>query len=152
MALLLVLVAAAFLLAFVLGVMGRRSRAVQAALPWVAPVYATALFVYALFRGGPDECVPYPGPPGYACHATSFLSSVGGYGVLVAVVLTLVSFTPLVMARTGRRMPAILGTIVLAALVALYFFVFATWAPAAAAVLAAAIAGPPRPRQAKPAT
>lgn len=127
----------------VVGIMGRRLRALRYVLAGAAPVYSVALFVYALFRGGPNECAYSPGPPGYTCHPTSFLSSIGWFGVLVVAVVTIVSLSPLLAAWSRRRMPSVLGTVVLTILIALYVFGLLDWVPADAAVLAAAIAGPP---------
>jgi hypothetical protein len=141
--LLLVVVAVAITAAVVLGLIGQRVRRMRFVLVWLAPLYSAAVFVYVLFRGGPDVCAPYPGPPGYACHPTSFLSSIGWFGVLVVVAVTLVSFAPVIAARTRSRTPAVLGTIALTALIALYVLGLLTWVPADAALLAAAIAGPP---------
>ena len=131
----------------VLGVIGMKVRAIRYLVAGAAPLYAVVLFIYALFRGGPNECVPYPGPPGYVCHPTSFLSGIGWFGVFVVVAVTLVSFAPLIAARRGSRSPAVLGAVVLTALIALYLLALLTWVPADAAVLAAAIAGPPRRRE-----
>lgn len=127
----------------VLGLAGRRRRRVRYVVTWGGPVFAAGLFVYALFFGGPDECRPYPGPPGYACHSTSMLSSVGWFGVVVIVAVTVVSLAPLAAARGRTRTPSVLGAIILAVLIAVFFAALLLWIPADAAVLAAAIAGPP---------
>lgn len=130
-------------LGLVLGLAGLKLRALRYVLAGAAPVFSVGLYVYGLFRGGPNECVDAPGPPGYICHPTPFLSSIGWYGVIVVTVVTVVSLAPLVAAWTRRRAPAVLGTVVLTGLIVFYIYGLLDWVPAAAAMLAAAIAGPP---------
>ena len=57
--------------------------------------------------------------------------------------VTLAGLSPLLGAKLKSRVPAVLGTIALAILIASYFYSLLIWMPAAAAVLAAAVAGPP---------
>lgn len=134
-----------------LGVAGMRLAALRYLLTVAGPLYSGTLFVYGLFRGGPNECVDAPQPPGYICHPTSFLSDIGWLGIVVVAVATIVSFAPLVSAWWRSRIPSALGAGVLIVLIVLFIFGLLLWVPAAAALVGAAVAGPPRRRQPVPA-
>ena len=133
----------------IVGVAGLRIAALRYVLAAAAPVYSGALFVYGLFRGGPNDCVDSPQPPGYVCHPTSFMSDIGWYGVVIVSVATVISLSPLGAAAMRNRVPSIIGAVLLVVLIGLFPFGLLLWVPAASAVIAAAIAGPPRPRARK---
>lgn len=129
--------------AAILGLAGLRSAAVRKLLVGLAPLYSVALFVYGLFRGGPNDCVTAPSPPGYVCHPTSFMSDIGWYGVLIVTTVTVVSLSSIAAGLTRTRTPSVLGAIVLLVLIALFPTGLLLWVPAEAALIAAAVAGPP---------
>ena len=130
-------------LGVVLGLIGLRVRALRYVLAGAAPLFSLGVYAYGFFRGGPNDCVTSPGPPGYTCEPTPFLAAIGWYGVVVVTVVTVVSLAPLAAAWIRRRTPSVLGTVVLAGLIVFYIYGLLFWVPAAALTLAAAIAGPP---------
>lgn len=108
------------------GVVGRRSQLLRYVLAVLAPIYALGLL--ALFL------------------VASFLKDVGEFGVVVIAIATLLSLAPLVSWWSGSRTPSVLATVALAALSLFFILGLLIFLPASSGVLAAAIAGPPRPR------
>ena len=116
-------------LGVVAGVLGVSLRRVRQVLVWPAAVYSAGVFVYGLFAGGPN--------------GTAYVAGLNVIGVAVVVVVTALSLAPLLSARTGSRVPSVMATVLLGALILVFTLGLAPWVPAASCVLAAAIAGPP---------
>jgi hypothetical protein len=128
----------------VVGVAGLRFHGLRLVLAGIGPLYSIVLFAYGLFRGGPNDCTSQGA--GYVCHPTAYLADLTWFGVLVVVVVTILGLAPLTSAWFATRAPSVVATVALAGLVALFLFGLLWWVPAASAVLAAAIAGPPMKR------
>jgi MFS family permease len=130
-------------LGFIAGLLGRRFGRVRQVLVWPAAVISVGIFVYGLFRGGPNDCVS-TGGSSYACHPTAYIADLTLFGVAVIVAVTVLSLAPIAAAFTRRRAPSVIATCVLALLIFIFPLGLLPWVPAASCVLAAAIAGPPR--------
>jgi len=120
------------------GLVGLRTIVVRWFVATIPGAYAVLLFTFLSVRGGPKDCTSA------GCHPTSFLSDIGLNGVFVVVFVRLLTLTPLGGAWVGVRWPSVTGAVLLVALIALNPFGFVIWVPAAAAVIGAAVAGPPR--------
>jgi hypothetical protein len=62
---------------------------------------------------------------------------------LIVAVVILLSFVPVLSARMHSRTPSVLAAAAMLVMIAAFLTVLLPWAPAWAAVLGAAIAGPP---------
>ena len=127
----------------VAGVIGMRARLVRQFLVWPPAVYSIALFMYGLFRGGPNECVENSAGTAYTCHPTAFFADVDGFAIAVIVIVSVLSFAPIASASTHSRTYSLVAAGFLVLLILLFLLGLTPWIPAASAVLAAAVAGPP---------
>jgi hypothetical protein len=130
-------------LGVILGLLGTRFRRVRQVLVWPSAAISVGIFVYGLFRGGPNECVS-TGGSSYVCHPTAYIADLDSFGVAVVVVVTVLSLGPIAAAVAKRRAPSVIATCVLGLLILIFPLGLLPWVPAASCVLAAAIAGPPR--------
>jgi hypothetical protein len=89
----------------------------------VSSIYAVVVFVLFLTRGGPE--------------------SVGTFGVIVIVGVTLLSFAPNAAIFTGTRTWTLVATVLLVLLLAYFVVGLLLWFPVATGLIAASIAGPP---------
>jgi hypothetical protein len=126
----------------VLGLLGLRILVLRWFVAGLGGAYALLLLAYFAVRGGPNECTSA------GCRPTSFLSDIGPYGVFVIVFVTVLALAPIVGAWAGVRWPAVAAAVLLVGLIVLNPFGLAIWVPAASAVIASAVAGPPRPYRA----
>lgn len=133
-------------LGVIAGLLGSRFRRVRQVLVWPGAVFSVAVFVYGLFRGGPNDCVENAAGTAYTCHPTAYIADLNILGVAVVVAVTLLSLAPIAAAFTRSRVPSVVATIVFAFMLLIFIFGLLPWVPAAACVLAAAIAGPPDSR------
>ncbi|HSS94245.1 MAG TPA: hypothetical protein VLR46_09670 [Candidatus Dormibacteraeota bacterium] len=137
------------------GLAGLRWRGVRVLLMWVGPIYSLSIFVYYFFEGAGSQCAG--SGPTFHCWEISYASTWGLYGSLFVGITVILSIAPVVSAVLRTRTPAVISAVVLPVLIGLYLSGLWTWAPAAAAVAAAAIAGPPSrgsnraPAEARPA-
>jgi len=112
------------------GFIGRRYRWMRYVLVGLGPLYGAALFV--LLSIG------------------AVLAGTDALGVAVIILATTFSLAPILSAWKGSRTPSVVATVALVAMTGLFFYALLLWLPATTAVLAEAIAGPPR-RRVKPA-
>ena len=125
------------------GVIGLRFRRLRQFLMWPAAAYALLILVYGLFRGGPNECVENAAATGYTCHPTAAFADLSMLGVVVIGAVTLLSVAPIVAGRAHSRAPSVVAAVILVLLILVFTFDLLFWIPAASAVLASAITGPP---------
>lgn len=130
-------------LGVIAGLVGTRFRRVRQVVVWLGAVLAVAVFTYGLFRGGPNECFRHAASGTYTCHPTAYIADLNILGVAVVVAVTLLSFAPIAATLTGSRVPSVVAMIVFAFMLLIFTLGLLPWVPAAACVLAAAIAGPP---------
>jgi hypothetical protein len=134
------LLAALVIAAVAFGLMGLRWRSLRVFLTWIGPLYSLAILVYSLFEGSGSECAGAGAT--FHCWEISYASSWGPYSVLVGI-LILLSLAPALSARMHSRTPSVVATITMPLVIAIYVSVLWPWAPAWAAALGAAVAGPP---------
>jgi hypothetical protein len=125
------------------GLIGLRFRRLRQLLMWPACAYSLLILGYGLFRGGPNECVENAAATGYTCHPTAAFADLSLLGVVVIGAVTLLSVAPIVAGRAHSRAPSFVATVILVLLILVFTFDLLFWIPAASAVLASAIAGPP---------
>lgn len=133
-------------LGVVAGLVGGRYRRVRQVLVWPGAVFSVGVFLYGLFRGGPNECVENAAGNAYTCHPTAYIADLNILGVAVVVGVTLLSLAPIAAKLTRSRVPSVVATIVFAFMLLIFIFGLLPWVVAASCVLAAAIAGPPDSR------
>jgi hypothetical protein len=92
-------------------------------LALVSSIYAVVVLVLFLTRGGPE--------------------SVGTFGVIVIVGVTVLSFAPNASIFTGTRTWTLVATVLLVLLLAYFVVGLLLWFPVATGLIAASIAGPP---------
>jgi len=136
-------------LGVIVGLLGTRFRRVRQVLVWPSALISVGIFVYGLFRGGPNDCVS-TGGSSYVCHPTAYIADLDSFGVAVVVTVTLLSLGPIAAAVAKRRSPSVVAACVLGILILIFTLGLAPWVPAASCVLAAAIAGPPEKAEGLP--
>lgn len=135
-------VLAGLVVGFVLvGLVGLRWTSARLVVVFLAPLYSIGLFVYFLVAGAGGECSG--AGASFRCWEVSYASTWGVRGSLIVAVLILLSFAPVLSARMRSRVPSVIATIAMPIVMAIYVIALWPWAPAWAAVLGAAIAGPP---------
>ena len=116
-------------LGVIVGTFGVASRRARQVLVWPGAVYSAGVLVYGLVAGGPNN--------------SAYMASLNVTGVVVVVVVSVLSLAPILASRIGSRVPSVVATLVLGALILIFTLGLAPWVPAVSCVLAAAIAGPP---------
>jgi hypothetical protein len=135
-------VLAALLVAAIgLGLIGRRRRSLRVFLAWIGPLYSLGLLAYFLFEGAGSECDGAGAT--FHCWEISYASTWGPQGSLMVALLVVLSLAPLLSVLLHRRVPAVVAAIAMPLVFAVYLPALWPWAPAWAAALGAAIAGPP---------
>lgn len=134
-------------LGVIAGLLGSRFRRVRQVLVWPGAVFSVGVFIYGLFRGGPNDCVENAAGTGYTCHPTAYIADLNVLGVAVVVAVTLLSLAPIAAMLARSRVPSVVATIIFAFMLLVFIFGLLPWVPAASCVLAAAIAGPPDSRR-----
>ncbi len=110
----------------------------------IGPVYSIAIFAYFLFEGAGSACSG--SGASFHCWEITYASKWGLSGSLVVGAVVTLTLAPALSARLRTRMPSIVSAAVMGLLIALDISQAWPWVPAWAAVLAAAIAGPPTRR------
>ena len=133
--------AALLVAAIVLGLFGLRRRSLRVFLAWIGALYSGGILVYYLFEGAGSECDGAGAT--FHCWEISYASTWGVQGSLMVAVLMLLSLAPLLSVRMHSRVPAVVAAIAMPLVIAISLTGLWPWAPACAAALGAAIAGPP---------
>jgi hypothetical protein len=137
----LIFVIALFVAALLLGLAGRRWRYVRLVLVGIGPVYSVAVLVYSLVEGSTSICTGSGGT--FRCTEVTYASTWGFGGSVAVGVVVILTMAPLVSAWLGSRIPAVAAVIALPIVMIFFTTELAAWTPAWAAIVAAAIAGPP---------
>jgi hypothetical protein len=124
-----------------LGLAGRRWKALQTVLVLLAPIAAAVPLLYYVIEGSVSQCSGAGAT--FRCTEVTYASSwdVGAWTLVVAVIL--LTLAPGLSAWLRNTLPSLLVAIGLPVLFAIYPVFLWSWVPAWAFVLAAAIAGPP---------
>jgi uncharacterized membrane protein (UPF0136 family) len=133
--------AALLVAAMVLGLFGMRWRSLRVFLSWIGLLYSVGIITYFVFEGSGSECDGAGAT--FHCWEISYASTWGLEVSLLVAVLVLLSFGPLLSMRMHRRVPSVLAAIAMPLVIATNLPDLWPWAPACAAALGAAIAGPP---------
>jgi hypothetical protein len=133
--------AALLVAAIVLGLFGLRRRSLRVFLAWIGALYSMGILAYYLFEGAGSECDGAGAT--FHCWEISYASTWGVQGSLLVAVLMLLSLAPLLSVRMHSRVPAVVAAIAMPLVIAISLTGLWPWAPACAAALGAAIAGPP---------
>ena len=133
--------AALLVAAIVLGLFGLRRRSLRVFLAWIGALYSVGILIYYLFEGAGSECDGAGAT--FHCWEISYASTWGVQGSLMVAVLMLLSLAPLLSVRMHSRVPAVVAAIAMPLVIAISLTGLWPWAPACAAALGAAIAGPP---------
>src|SRR5216683_3117045 len=126
--------AALLVAAIALGLIGRRRRSLRVFLAWIGPLYSLGILTYFLCDGAGAT---------FHCWEISYASTWGLQGSVMVALLVLLSLAPLLSVRLHWRAPAVVAAIAMPLVFAIYLPGLWPWAPAWAAALGAAIAGPP---------
>jgi hypothetical protein len=132
--------AALLVAAVVLGLFGLRRRSLRVFLAWIGPLYSVGIVIYFFFEGAGSECDGAGAT--FHCWEISYASTWGFQGSLMVAVLLLLSFAPLLSLWMHRRGPAVVAAIAMPLVIAINLPDLWPWAPACAAAVGAAIAGP----------
>ncbi len=135
------LVAGLLVAAIVAGLVGRRWRNARQVLTAIGPIYSLGVLGYSLIEGSTSICTGTG--PTFTCDEVTYASTWGALGSVAVGFAVILTVAPLASAWWRTRIPSIVVAVALPAVIALFFGVLAAWVPAWAAVLAAAIAGPP---------
>ncbi len=133
--------AALVVAAIALGLIGLRRRSLRVFLAWIGPLYSVGILTYFLFEGAGSECDGAGAT--FHCWEISYASTWGLRGSLIVGVLMLLSLAPLLSVRLHWRAPAMVAAIAMPFVFAIYLPGLWPWAPAWAAAVGSAIAGPP---------
>ena len=125
----------------VLGLVGRRLQLVRQGLVFLALVSAVVPFVYYVMEGHASQCTGAGAT--LRCTEASYASAWGLYGWILVGTVILLTLAPVASALRRSALPSVLVAIVLTLLFAANAPFLWPWVAAWAAVLAAAIAGPP---------
>jgi len=139
--------AALLVAAIALGLIGRQRRSLRVFLAWIGPLYSLGILAYFLFEGAGSECDGAGAT--FHCWEISYASTWGLQGSAMVSLLLLLSMAPLLSVRLHSRAPAVVAAIAMPLVFAIYLPGLWAWAPAWAAALGAAVAGPPS-REASP--
>jgi hypothetical protein len=134
-------VAALLVAAIALGLIGLRRRSLRLFLASIGPLYSVGIVAYFVFEGSGSECDGAGAT--FHCWEISYASTWGLDGSLMVAALVLLSFVPLLSVRMYSRVPAVVAAIAMPLVIATNLPDLWPWAPACAAALGAAIAGPP---------
>lgn len=137
----LTLVIAPFVAAVVLGIAGTQLRSVRLVLVAIGPLYSLGVLLFSLVEGSTSICTGTGGT--FRCTEVTYASTWGGAGSVAVAIVVILTMTPLASAWRRTRWPSVGAAIAMPVVMVLFAGVLAPWAPAWAAVLAAAIAGPP---------
>ncbi|HAC46527.1 MAG TPA: hypothetical protein DCF65_10740 [Chloroflexi bacterium] len=133
--------AALLVAAIALGLIGQRRRSLRVFLAWIGPLYSLGILAYFLFEGVGSQCDGAGAT--FHCWEISYASTWGLQGSVMVALLVLLSLAPLLSVLIHRRAPAVVAAIAMPLVFAVYLPGLWPWAPAWAAALGAAIAGPP---------
>jgi hypothetical protein len=133
--------AALLVAAIALGLIGLRRRSLRLFLASIGPLYSVGIVAYFVFEGSGSECDGAGAT--FHCWEISYASAWGLEGSLMVAALVLLSFVPLLSVRMHSRVPAVVAAIAVPLVIATNLPDLWPWAPACAAALGAAIAGPP---------
>lgn len=123
------------------GLIGLRWRAMRSFLVALAPLYSLAVFIYFQFEGAGSQCAGAGAT--FHCWEIPYSSRWGVYGWVVVGIVMIVCLGPIASARLRTRTPSVVAAAALALAIGAYVIGLLAWVPVWAAVLAAAIAGPP---------
>jgi hypothetical protein len=124
-----------------LGLAGRRWRAFQTGLVFLAPIAAAVPLLYYVVEGSVSECSG--AGANFRCVEVTYASEWDAIAWILVVAVILLSLAPGLAAWLRNALPSILVAIALPVLFAIYPVFLWSWVPAWAFVLAGAIAGPP---------
>jgi xanthine/uracil permease len=116
-------------------------RSLREFLVVIGPLYSIAIFLYFLVEGSGSACSG--SGASFHCWEITYASKWGLSGSLIVGAVMVLTLAPALSARLRRRMPSIVSAVVIGLLIALDIAQAWPWVPAWAAVLAAAVAGPP---------
>jgi hypothetical protein len=133
--------AALLFAAVVLGLFGMRWRSLRVFLAWIGLLYSVGIITYFVFEGSGSECDG--AGVTFHCWEVSYASTWELQVSISVAVLVLLSFAPLLSMQMHRRVPSVLAAIAMPLVIATNLPDLWPWAPACAAALGAAIAGPP---------
>ncbi len=137
-----------FVAAILVGLAGRRWRSARLVLAGVGPLYSVAVLLYSLVEGSTSNCTGTGGT--FQCVEVTYASTWGVSGSLAVAVVMILTAAPLASVWLRTRLPSIVAAIALPVVIGSFAVGLEAWVPAWAAVLAAAIAGPPsRERETK---
>lgn len=137
----LTLVIALFVAAILLGLAGRRWRSTRLVLAGMGPLYSVAVLLYSLVEGATSICTGEGGT--FRCTEVTYASTWGVGGSVAVAVVMILTMAPLASAWLRNRIPSVVAAVTLPIAMLSFTTAVAAWVPAWAAVLAAAIAGPP---------
>jgi hypothetical protein len=137
----LTLVTVLFVAAIVSGIAGRRWRNVRLMLTAIGPLYSLGVLGYSLIEGSTSICTGSGGT--FTCNEVTYASTWGASELIAVGVAVILTMAPLASAWRRNGIPSIAAAIALPVVMALFWGALGAWVPAWAAVLAAAIAGPP---------
>lgn len=124
-----------------IGLAGRRWRAIQTGLVFLAPIAAAVPLLYYAIEGSVSECSGAGAT--FRCVEVTYASSWGASAWTLVGAVILLTLAPGLSAWLRNALPSVLVAIGLPVLFAIYPLFLWSWVPAWAFVLAAAIAGPP---------
>jgi hypothetical protein len=136
----LTLIAVLTVTGIVVGLAGGRWRRLRLALALIGPLYAAAVLIYSLAEGSTSICTGTGGT--FRCTEVTYASTWGVGGSVAVGVATVLTMAPLMSVWLRNRIPSVVASIALP-IVLTFTIGPAAWLPAWAAVLAAAVAGPP---------
>ena len=130
----------------VVGFAGRFWRPIRLILVGLAPVGSAAIIFYWVFEGSTSQCAG-TGATFHCWEESHFVAVLGnGYAITALGIATILSLAPIVSAWLGHPAPSVIAAFILLLLILALFIFVALWFYVWAAVVAAAIAGPPSRR------
>ncbi len=112
----------------------------------IGPLYSVAVFAYFVLEGTGSACSG--AGASFHCWEITYASKWGLTGSLVIGAVMILTLGPALSAKLRARMPSIVSAVLIPIVMAADISHAWPWLPAWAAVLAAAIAGPPTGRSA----
>ena len=110
----------------------------------IGPLYSVVVFAYVVLEGTGSACSG--AGSSFHCWEITYASKWGFTGSLVVGAMMILTLGPALSAKLRGRMPSILSAVLIPIVMAVDISHGWPWLPAWAAVLAAAIAGPPTRR------
>ncbi len=110
----------------------------------IGPLYSVAVFAYLVLEGTGSACSG--AGTSFRCWEITYASKWGLTGSLVIGAVMILTLGPALSAKLRARMPSIVSAVLIPIAIAVDISHAWPWLPAWAAVLAAAIAGPPTRR------